>query len=141
MLVVAGFVRWIGARGLFETSEGRYGSIAAEMSRSGDWIIPRLNGIAHFEKPPLSMWAMAASLRLFGESETALRLPGVLAALVALACALSLGGGGARARWAGALALVSPLFFALAQVLTTDIYLAACSAVARRARAAAPSHG
>ena len=30
-----------GGRGLFETSEGRYGSIAAEMSRSGDWIVPR----------------------------------------------------------------------------------------------------
>ena len=123
-----GFVRWIGARGLFETSEGRYGSIAAEMSRSGDWITPRLNGIERFEKPPLSLWAMAASLRAFGESETALRLPGVLAALVALACAVSLAGSRERARWTVALAAASPLFFALAQVVTTDVYLAACSA-------------
>ena len=38
----------------------RYGSVAAEMERSGDWLVPRLNGVEHLEKPPLATWAMAA---------------------------------------------------------------------------------
>src|SRR5688500_1334271 len=62
----------IGTRGLMETSEGRYGSMAAEMARSGDFVVPRINGVKRFEKPPLSIWAMATSLALLGESEWAL---------------------------------------------------------------------
>jgi 4-amino-4-deoxy-L-arabinose transferase-like glycosyltransferase len=120
-----------GERGLLEPSEGRYGSIAAEMVRSGDWLVPRLNGVEHYEKPPLAIWAMAAALRLFGESEWALRLPGALAAGLAVLVAYLLAGDrGGRARWAALLTLGSPLFFALARVATTDIYLAASSALA-----------
>ena len=118
-------------RNLFEQSEGRYGSIAAAMVRSGDWLVPHLNGIAHFEKPPLSMWAMAASMRLFGETEGAARIPGVLASLLAIAAAWRMAGGrdDPRAPWAVAFALASVLFFGMAKVVTTDIYLAACSAL------------
>ncbi len=121
-----------GARGLAEPSEARYGSVAAEMERSGDWLVPRLNGVEHLEKPPLATWAMAASMEAFGESEAALRLPGSLAALVALSAAFALAGGARvrRASWTAGFVLASPLFLAMARVVTTDVYLAACCALA-----------
>ena len=121
----------LGGRGLLEPSEGRYGSIAAEMTRSGDWLVPRLNGVEHFEKPPLAMWAMALGLELFGESEAALRLPGVLAAVLCVVAAFRMADvqDVRHARWATLLTLASPLFFVLAHAVTTDVYLAACSAL------------
>ncbi|MFQ5669985.1 MAG: ArnT family glycosyltransferase [Acidobacteriota bacterium] len=117
--------------GLTGRSEGRYASLAAAMARSGDYLVPRLDGIRHFEKPPLSIWAMAFSLRTFGESEWALRLPGILAALCGLVAAYLLAGGGGSwmGMWALFLAAASPLYFLLARSATTDIYLAAFSAL------------
>jgi len=130
VLSFVGLTLGIAGRGLFEPTEGRYGSIAAAMARSGDWVVPRLNGVGHFEKPPLAMWAMAAGLRLFGESQGALRLPGSLAALAALVAAYHLGGGRRRVRavLAALLTLASPLFFGVARAVSTDIYL--CGLVA-----------
>ncbi|MEK7867008.1 MAG: glycosyltransferase family 39 protein, partial [Planctomycetota bacterium] len=66
---------------LAETSEGRYASIAAAMSDSGDWVVPRYNGSPHLEKPPLTYWLAAASIRLLGKTELAVRLPVLLAAI------------------------------------------------------------
>lgn len=37
--------------------EGRYGDISRWMYESGDWLIPRLNGIPFMHKPPLLHWA------------------------------------------------------------------------------------
>lgn len=121
----------IGERGLMETSEGRYGSMAAEMARTGDVVVPRLNGVKRFEKPPLALWAMAGSVAILGESELALRLPGAVAATLALLVAYAMAGGGKAtdAPWAPLLLLASPLHFSLAKVLTTDVYLALFSAL------------
>ena len=75
-------------RRLVHPDEGRYAEIPREMAASGDWVTPRLNGIKYFEKPPLLYWANAASLRLFGLTPWAARLPtrlfglGTVAALV-----------------------------------------------------------
>lgn len=66
---------------LLEPDEGRYAEIPREMLASGDFVTPRLNGVRYFEKPPLLYWSVALSFRLFGESETAARLPVKLAAL------------------------------------------------------------
>lgn len=64
----------LGQRSLLNPDEGRYATLALEMARSGDWITPRLNGLLYFEKPPLQYWVGAASIRLFGASEFAVRL-------------------------------------------------------------------
>ena len=45
------------------------------MLASGDFVTPRLNGVPYLEKPPLLYWANAASLRLFGLTPWAARLP------------------------------------------------------------------
>lgn len=64
---------------LFEPDEGRYAEIPREMRASGDWVVPRLNGVVYLEKPPLHYWLVAASFEVFGESAGAARLPSKLA--------------------------------------------------------------
>ena len=63
----------LGERPLFIPDEPRYGEIAREMLVSGDWVVPRLNGLLYFEKPPLGHWLNAVSLYIFGENAFAVR--------------------------------------------------------------------
>jgi len=58
-----------GTAGLFETSEGRYASVARRMLDSGDWLTPRHNGLRHFTKPPVTYWFAAAGMKIFGINE------------------------------------------------------------------------
>lgn len=54
-----------------------------EMLSSGDLIVPRFGGLPRLEKPPLSYWVAAASVRIFGEiSEWTLRFPSALSAIL-----------------------------------------------------------
>jgi 4-amino-4-deoxy-L-arabinose transferase-like glycosyltransferase len=55
-----------------------HASIAQEMVESGDWIVPRQLKEPFPDKPILYFWAIAASLKIFGMSEAAVRLPGLL---------------------------------------------------------------
>src|SRR2546421_10414913 len=49
--------------------------IARNMLQSGDWVTPRLDGIAYLEKSPLKYWMMAASFAIFGVHDWAARIP------------------------------------------------------------------
>ena len=73
----------LAALGLVGPDEPRYMAIARVMSRSGDWVTPRLYGQPWFEKPVLYYWAAGIMFRLFGVGEFAARLPAALAALLA----------------------------------------------------------
>jgi hypothetical protein len=73
-----------GLMGLFEPTETRYAEIAREMRASGDYLVPRLNGIAHFHKPPLAYWLTAAGFAACGVNEWGARLPVALASLLTL---------------------------------------------------------
>jgi 4-amino-4-deoxy-L-arabinose transferase-like glycosyltransferase len=77
------FFAGISALGLTGPDEPRYAAIARAMARTGDWITPRLNGQPWFEKPALYYWLAGAAYRVFGEGEFAMRLPSVLAAVLA----------------------------------------------------------
>lgn len=63
-----------GVSPLLTPDEGRYAEIAREMLSSGHFLIPHLNGIPYFEKPPLVYWLTASSMWLFGFNEWAARL-------------------------------------------------------------------
>ena len=137
---------------LAEPDEARYAEIPREMLATGDFVTPRLNGVPYLEKPPLLYWANAASIRLFGETPWAARLPTRLAALgtvLLLVFCLT----GARDMTTGLSAgifyLSSPLGFSLSRVNLTDgpltfffaATLLAARATLRRRESAQPTAG
>ena len=117
---------FLGGRGLNEPDEGRYAEVSREMLLDGNILTPHLNGIAHFQKPPLIYWAAAASMALFGMNERSARLPAALAALGTTWLTFVLGRM-YRGRLAGLIAacvLVSTVgFFWMARLLTPDMLL------------------
>jgi len=74
------YIAPLGIRPFFVPDEFRYAEIPREMLASGDWVVPRLNGLRYFEKPPLGYWINAASMALFGQNRFAARLPSAMAA-------------------------------------------------------------
>ena len=69
-----------GTRGIWEPDEGRYTAAGLNMLESGDWLLPTLDDERpHLTKPPVTYWAIAASVALLGRDEWAARLPGALA--------------------------------------------------------------
>ncbi len=67
---------------LLDPDEGLHASIAQEMVERGDYVVPRFCGEPFRDKPIAYFLAQAISLRLFGMNEAAVRLPGILFALV-----------------------------------------------------------
>lgn len=72
----------IGFRPLTIPDESRYGEIPREMLASKDWVVPRLNGLKYFEKPPFGYWVNAVSMATFGENAFALRIPSALSVMI-----------------------------------------------------------
>lgn len=83
------YAAWIGAHPLFTPDEGRYSEVAREMVASGDYITPRLDGVAFLDKPALYYWLQASAIQVFGLKEWALRFwpafMGVLGSLITYA--------------------------------------------------------
>ncbi len=57
-------------------------NIARTMAETGDWVTPRLHGIAYFEKPALRFWIVAVSYVIFGVHDWAARIPIALSAVL-----------------------------------------------------------
>ena len=81
----------LGAAPWLDPPEGFHAEIAHEMSESGDWITPRLNGIRYFSKPPLAYWLMQLSFLPAGVTPFAARLWPALAAVGAAVLAARVG--------------------------------------------------
>jgi hypothetical protein len=61
-----------GTRGLWDPDEGRYTNVALEMMQSGDYFQPhRHHETLHVTKPPVTYWALAASMQSLGRNEWA----------------------------------------------------------------------
>jgi 4-amino-4-deoxy-L-arabinose transferase-like glycosyltransferase len=72
----------LGHRGIWDPDEGRYTNVALNMLDSGDWLNPRRNEeVGHWTKPPMTYWAIASSVAVFGPNPWAARLPSALAYL------------------------------------------------------------
>lgn len=73
-------------RGAWTPDEPREADIAWRMSVQHDWVLPQLANQPFLEKPPLSYWMSAGSMRLLGASVRAARAPNLLyAAITAVA--------------------------------------------------------
>lgn len=81
-----------GSRSLWNTDEGRYVGNALQMVDSGDYLVPAYSADrVNFTKPPLTYWALAASLDVFGRSTWAVRVPGALAYLLSALLVYAMG--------------------------------------------------
>lgn len=123
----------LGARGAWDPDEGRYSNVALTMLDRGDWIEPHRNlDTGHWTKPPLTYWAIAASVEVFGHTPFAIRLPSALAYLLCVFMAWRIG----RRLVPGhadstALVYATMVFtFGASQLITTDYVLSACQALA-----------
>ncbi|MEO1002747.1 MAG: glycosyltransferase family 39 protein [Cyanobacteria bacterium J06638_7] len=84
------FVWQLGSTGLVDETPPLFAASARGMADSGDWLIPRVNGLPRYDKPPLVYWAMGLIYALPGQSQWdplgtwAARLPSALATVAAM---------------------------------------------------------
>lgn len=121
------YALWIGSHALFTPDEGRYSEVAREMVVSGDYITPRLNGVAFLDKPALYYWLQASAIHVFGLKEWALRfwpaLMGIFGAVMVYFTGTLLFG-----RRTGIISAVilatSPLYYGAAHYANLDLEVA-----------------
>ena len=111
---------------LTDPDEGLHAAIAQTMVERGDLVVPHFLDQPFLDKPILYFWAQAASLNSFGMNPAAVRLPGLLFAVLGvmttgwLASALF----GASVGWLSAICYATlAVPFALAQAPVHDIAL------------------
>ncbi|MBB6611561.1 glycosyltransferase family 39 protein [Pontibacter sp. Tf4] len=63
----------LGGWGVLETSEARYAEISRNMLVTCDWLHPRLLGILHYHKPPVTYLISAGGMALFGVNSFGVR--------------------------------------------------------------------
>lgn len=119
-------------RPLMLPDEGRYVGVAWEMMRSGDWLVPTLNGLPYFHKPPLFYWITAAAMTVFGPGEWAARtapLLGAWAGAMAIFLFVRRWWDERTARLALVVLLAQPLFYIGGQFANLDMLVAGCITV------------
>jgi 4-amino-4-deoxy-L-arabinose transferase-like glycosyltransferase len=111
---------------LWDEDEAAYAGFAQNMLDTGDWVNPDYPWSRVHRKPPFHFWTVAASFRIFGANEFALRLPSALAVWLTCASVWWFGRrlfGADRAAWAATIlasSLVIPVF---AKMALTDATL------------------
>lgn len=123
----------LGLRGIWDPDEGRYTNVALNMLHSGDWLNPHRNDeVGHWTKPPLTYWAIASSVAVFGTNPWAARLPAALSYLLCVWLAWRIG-----KRLAPGLEHAAALIYATmlltvgaSQMITTDYLLTAWETLA-----------
>lgn len=87
LLILVGY----GLRDPWPADEPRFASVALDMWRSGDWLIPRSGGDLYQDKPPLHFWLMAIGYSFTGSMRLGFLLPSMLASLGTLLLVYDLG--------------------------------------------------
>lgn len=127
LLLIFFYTLWLGSYPFFTPDEGRYAEVAREMTATGDYVTPRVNGVAFLDKPALYYWLQALAILLFGVKEWAVRLfPvlfGVAGCLVTYACGRQLFDRKTGLLSAAILA-TTPLYFGAAHYANLDLEVA-----------------
>ena len=119
---------------LLAPDEGRNAEVGREMQESGAWLVPTYNGVDYLDKPAFYFKAVALSLSVFGNNETAARIPSVAFGLALLAMVLGFCRKvhGTRCGLLAVIVVVTmPLFLFNARTVIFDIALAffVCGAI------------
>jgi 4-amino-4-deoxy-L-arabinose transferase-like glycosyltransferase len=118
---------------LMDDMDAVQAQIARNMLQSGDWVTPRLDGVAYLEKPPLKYWLIAISFRIFGVHDWAARIPIALAAVLLCWIAAQFGAWAFGARtgtYAGLCLATCVGLFLFTRVLLPDVMLTLAVALA-----------
>jgi hypothetical protein len=113
--------------------EALYGNSAIAMAQRGDWLTPHFMGRPALYKPPMLIWASAASAKLLGVGRVPLRLPVALIAALAVGLIFLWGaeaGGIVAGACAALLVLGNHLFHTLSTLVMTDVMLLAFTSAA-----------
>jgi 4-amino-4-deoxy-L-arabinose transferase-like glycosyltransferase len=136
-VVLSACAAWLlataGMRPLMLPDEGRYAGIAWEMLGSGNWLVPTLDGMPFFHKPPLFYWITMLGLQLFGANEWAARIASTGAAILAVAALYAFVRKYAdrpTANLAAVILVTQPFFFFGAQFANLDMLVASMISIA-----------
>ena len=126
LLTLAAAFAFQGTRGLYESTEGRYAESAREMIETGQWLIPQLDYRPHWTKPPLTYWAIALGMKVFGQNERGVRFYSGVAFALSVWAILVLGGwmwDKPTGFFAALIYATSPLTLIAAHTVNTDTLL------------------
>jgi 4-amino-4-deoxy-L-arabinose transferase-like glycosyltransferase len=128
LLVSAVALGWsLGGHRLLDPDEGRNAEVAREMVQSGDFLVPRLDGLPYLDKPVFYFAAAALSMEALGPTEAAARLPALVFTLASIALVVwwARKRWGAETGWLAGIALATmPLVLAFARETIFDSTLA-----------------
>ena len=85
------FVPFLGSVRLFDWDEINFAEAAREMIVTGDYLHVHVDYAPFYEKPPLFIWAQAASMHVFGINEFAARLPNAVIGAITMMVVFSIG--------------------------------------------------
>ena len=113
--------------------EARYSLVSLEMFKDHQYLIPKILGIPFLDKPPLFYYAQVLSLKLFGISEYALRLPSIISSV---SCCLMIFFTCSKLycrkmAWSATLILANiPLYFVMSHYANLDMMVASLITIA-----------
>ncbi|GLB49738.1 glycosyl transferase [Neptunitalea sp. Y10] len=117
----------MGAWGVAETSEARYAEISREMLLSNNYLYPKLLGVYHFHKPPVTYYLTVLGYQIFGINEFGARFFLQLAVVIQLLLVYKivdlLYKNRKLALYAAICYFTIPIVLMAGRNLTTDIYL------------------
>jgi 4-amino-4-deoxy-L-arabinose transferase-like glycosyltransferase len=111
---------------LMDDSDAVLAQAARTMLQTGDWVTPRLDGVAYLEKPPLYYWPIVISYKVFGVHDWTARIPFALSAMALawLTAAMGVWAFGKRAGFYAGLCMATCIgLFLFTRILIPDVML------------------
>ncbi|MGC2210447.1 MAG: glycosyltransferase family 39 protein [Candidatus Korobacteraceae bacterium] len=118
---------------LMDDVDAVHAQIARNMLSSGDWVTPRLDGVAYMEKAPLLYWMIAGFFRALGPFDWVARLPVAFSAIALslVTAAFGIWSFGKRAGLYAGLTMATCVgLFLFTRILLPDVILTLTTALA-----------